>query len=82
MTETLPSNPPERDTKILQCVLAQLSEHFDTAQVFVTRYEPQEGNTVTANRGTGNFHARTGQVREWLVKADELGRIETRKDND
>ena len=54
-----------------------LSEHYDTVQIFVTRYEPTiEGGTVNASLGSGNWYARYGQVREWLIKSEENSRQE------
>ena len=55
--------------------VSQLSEHFDTVQIFVTRHEAmREDGTVNACCGAGNFYARLGQVREWSVKQDEVAR--------
>jgi hypothetical protein len=43
---------------------AQLAEHFDTVQIFVTH---QEGEiTTSAIEGAGNWFARYGQVRQWV----------------
>lgn len=48
-----------------------LIEHFDTVQIFVTRYAPEEDcGTVNINYGAGNWFARYGQVCEWLVKQE------------
>lgn len=53
---------------ILRKHCAQLSEHFDTVQIFVTR---QEGaDTGCSAYGTGNWFARFGQVKLW-ARANE-----------
>lgn len=60
-----------------------LSEHFDTIQVFATRYEgDDDGNTVSWCQGSGNWYARFGLVTEWVEKKREGARIDERKDNE
>lgn len=65
-------NPTQRevDLKRLQDACHQLGEHFDTVQIFVTRYEPGEKHTVNAHYGIGNWLARYGQMREFLMGKD------------
>lgn len=57
-----------------------LSEHFDSVQIFVSRYE--DGNTVSVNDGMGNWFARLGQVQKWAEKQNEEARVEVRKYDD
>jgi len=68
------------DLDMLKRHCAQLAEHFDTVHIFVTRHAPQEGGTVNATWGLGNWFARRGQVAEWMTKADESTRPEVRAD--
>lgn len=72
-------NPTEdEDLAKVDRALAYLMEHFDTAQVFVTS---QRGEfTMTAQKGEGNWYARAGQIREWLLKEDERARVSVRYD--
>lgn len=42
-------------------------EHFDSVQVFCTRRLDKDGNTRTVAIGDGNWYARYGQVREWVL---------------
>lgn len=50
----------------------QLMEHFDSVQIFVTRHEEAKaGGTIYVNRGAGNWFARCGQIREWVVFEDQ-----------
>lgn len=52
-------------------VLAQLSEHFDTVQIIATQYHPgPRGETRWVNGGIGNYYARCGSVRMWLVQQE------------
>jgi hypothetical protein len=47
-----------------------LMEHFDNIQIFVNRHDPKgddEGGTLNIQWGLGNWFARYGQIREWLV---------------
>jgi hypothetical protein len=61
----------DADIKIIDLAVARLAEHFDTVQVFVTRHDSRTG-TINVQRGSGNWFARSGQVREWLIKQDQI----------
>jgi len=64
----------EKDADLDRVKMAaeSLGEHFDSVQIFVTRHEPEnEGGTVNVAWSVGNWFTRYGQVREWLIKADE-----------
>lgn len=58
----------EIDLAIIKRHAAQLAEHFDSVQVFATR--KSEDGTVNAQWGEGNWFARFGQVRAWLVQEE------------
>ena len=67
----------ETDNKRLDDALAVLAEHFDTVMIFVSRYDGGDAansGTVRATRSSGNFFARYGQVRHWLIAEDEATR--------
>lgn len=61
----------ERLEKVVDRMLAQLSEHFDNIQIFVSK-NPQgkAQETVSFRKGLGNYFARYGHVRDWLVEMD------------
>jgi len=57
----------KREVKVLNRAINDLSEHFDTVQVFVTKHEPaEEDGTIEYNGGIGNFYARLGHVEMWI----------------
>lgn len=63
------------DTQRLKDACVVLIEHFDSVQIFCTRHEPEEeGGTIHAAWGAGNWFARFGQISEWMVKQDETTR--------
>ena len=66
------------DVKRVEECLRHLGEHFDTVQIFTTRHE--EGDTKSVQKGVGNWYARYGQVRQWVVAMDEAERVQSRKD--
>lgn len=72
----------EQDLAMVKQHCEQLIEHFDTVQIFATRCDGTEDGTVAVQLGLGNWYAREGQVREWIVKNDEVARIEARKDEE
>ena len=52
----------------------ELSRLFDSVQVFVSRHDPTIEGTISLHAGVGNFHARRGQVAEWVLQQDEEAR--------
>lgn len=60
-----------------------LMEHFDSVMIFCTRHEAGElDGTINVRYGSGNWFARFGQVREWLLKEEEASRIQKKQDLD
>jgi hypothetical protein len=59
-----------KEVKRIDDCLIVLGEYFDTVQIFVTKYEGDEG-TVSLQRGKGNYYARTGQIRGWLAREEQ-----------
>lgn len=74
-TETEDKRPSDdgedRDMAILKKHCIQLSEHFDSVQIFATRHDHDEGRTLKANRGHGNWYANFGCVSEWVDEQRE-----------
>lgn len=79
MTE--PKSPQE--IVIDEC-LNKLAEHYDCVQIFASRHDvdDNEKKTLGSDRGKGNWFARYGQVKEWVIREEEATRINTRKDNE
>ena len=63
------------DMERLMPHVEQLAAKFDTVQVFVTRHDVTTECTVSVHSGSGNWHARCGQVREWMMQQDEFIRM-------
>jgi len=57
-----------------------LAEHFDTVHVFVTRAGEgdDDQSTLNINIGTGNWFARLGFVKDWIIRQDEYTRQDCR----
>jgi hypothetical protein len=72
MSDNIESNSRESDLALLQKHVEALGEHFDTVQIFCTRHMPAElDGTVAVNRASGNWHARFGQINEWVIYEKE-----------
>jgi hypothetical protein len=56
---------------LVQSHVAQLAEHFDTVQVFVTRVD-EGGDTGHVSWGAGNWFARFGHVNHWLARQEAI----------
>lgn len=68
----------QRDLDIIKSHAAQLAEHFDSVQIFCTRHAAEHDGTINAQWGEGNWFARYGSVRDWVVKKEEEMRVEVR----
>lgn len=64
----------------IKVATASLGEHFDTVQIFVTRYDPESG-TTNINWGSGDYFARLGKVRHWLLKEERRIGVEVEQEN-
>ena len=61
-----------RQMDILKDHCARLSEHFDSVQIFVTKHDKLRfRGTRGFTFGCGNWFARYGQVREWIVNEEQ-----------
>lgn len=78
--------PPEElspEQRLLQNAIEMLLEHFENVHVFANRYDANDdGNTLSIDRGQGNYHARYGLVKHWLISQEEHVRLEARDDHD
>lgn len=55
----------------------KMGEHFDSIQMIAT-LKDEDGNTQIHACGAGNFYARAGSAREWLIREEERCRIKVR----
>jgi hypothetical protein len=72
----------DMDMKRVATHVEELGRLFDTVQVFVSRHDPTANHTVTVQLGEGNWCARRGQVREWMLEQDEISRAEVSKEDE
>jgi len=82
MSDSIPEEPNrEEEERLVKQHVAALSEHFDSVQIFVSRHDPaiQDG-TVTVSWGAGNWYARAGQIREWILRQEEITRRQIQKE--
>lgn len=80
---SIPLNDDHPDVQRVRRVAKELAEFFDAVQIFASRDESGEHEgTINIHIGTGNWFTRYGQVREWIVKTDELTRIATRQNEE
>ena len=73
-------NLREEDMARLRAAVHTLNEFYDSVQIFTTRHDPEEsGGTVSVSYGEGNWYARVGYIRDWLVTQDERTREDARE---
>lgn len=71
----------EQQLGILKKAVHDLGEHFDSVQIFVTTHQPAEvGGTLHAAAGVGNWYARFGQIREWMIRTEESTKCAVRNE--
>jgi len=68
---SFPDAEKQRLLKVLKDTCAKLGEHFDSVRIFATRHDPETENTYALDWGTGNIYAQLGQVRDYVIDADE-----------
>lgn len=56
----------ERIKKIVDDCVAKIGEHADAVQVIVSHHNHDSNNTMSYDKGSGNFHTRLGSVHEWI----------------
>ena len=71
--------PDTPDDEYIRKVLRVLMEHFDSAHIFVTRFNPNDNDTTSIALGAGNIYAREGQIKGWVIKMDEETKAHARK---
>lgn len=62
----------QRDLSVLEKHVAMLEEHFDTVQIICTRQHDK--GTFQSDLGGGNWYARYGSTREWVMRQEEMER--------
>lgn len=70
---------PDEDQAVLDRHVAQLREHFDAVQIVAVKHINDSEGTISYSNGAGNWYARTGLMREWLLKIDERERESIRR---
>jgi hypothetical protein len=74
-------NQEERELEIVKKHAIQLLEHFENVQIFVSKYDSEEG-TVSVTYGEGNWFSRLGQVKEFVTKSNERLRKSVREEEE
>jgi hypothetical protein len=74
MTEDEQSNQNERDFQRIQASCVGLGEHFDTVHILATKLTDDGRDTVKFSWGKGNWYARYGQIREWVLLEEQAAK--------
>lgn len=71
-------------TKMVKEFCMRLREHTDSVQVMTTFHSEDGETSQSFEYGLGSFHARFGNVREWLLTQEEYMRewARTKADED
>lgn len=79
---TTPEETPEikMQREQIDKALQNLREYFETVQILCTSLLPDDGKTRFWQRGSGNWFARVGQIKDWIIRQDEESRCEVRRE--
>lgn len=67
----------EKKLEMLKNQCTFLKNSFDTIHIFATKCTNDD--TVSFNVGVGNWKARIGQIKDWVIEQDERTREDARK---
>jgi len=78
-------NEPNEETRkrladLIKVHVAQLCEHFQNVQILCSNAEEGGDGTATFVSGSGNWCARIGHAREWIMYHDEMLKCKARGD--
>ena len=79
MSPVEPKPTPQSDYDRIRLTAIHLKEQgqFDTVHIFALK--KSEGlKTIAHNVGEGDFYARFGQIREWLIQEEEVSKDRVR----
>lgn len=67
--------------KLVDECVSRLAEHCDSVRIFATRpSDDGSGSTGYITRGSGNYFAQAGVIREWITVQDERTRQVVREE--
>lgn len=72
----------EADLAVVRKHVAELGEHFESVQVFVTRHCGEYEGTMHCEVGYGNWYTRMGQVVQWMKRNDARDEIKVAEEED
>lgn len=62
--------------ELLEAHAARIMEHFDSVQIVATRFDGESQTTDVFRAGGGNYYARLGSMKEWLINEEERLRLD------
>lgn len=63
----------------LNLVASQLGEHFDSVQIIASKQYGESDEYVRFSAGSGNYYARLGSTKEYIIAKDEELKIGLRQ---
>lgn len=70
----------DADVKMIREHANQLGEHYENVQIFCSQRDGEK--TLELQVGIGNFNARYGQIKRWVIRTEEQERIDIRNEMD
>jgi hypothetical protein len=70
------------DHNVVARAIDNLGEHFDTVQIFCTRNGIEDQSLVNVTAGIGSWYARYGQVKDFILRAEERVKCDIRAEYD
>jgi phosphoserine phosphatase len=75
-------DPGDTMAEVVGRMVKRLRQHCDAVQVLAVKYDADEDQTYTVSDGAGNWQARYGAMREWLVRTEARSRHRATRDDE
>ena len=72
----------DEDMAAVKDACAGLMSRFDAVQILATRHTSDEKGSVRVNYGKGNWFARYGLAKFWLLREEQYDKDEQQRDSD
>lgn len=65
--------------EVVDRMVKRLRQHCDAVQIIAVKYDNSDDQTYTVTNGGGNWQARYGAMKGWVIRADEGCRVDARE---
>lgn len=72
------NNEVQQISALVEDFASRLAEHGDSVRIFITKQSDEGASgTLAYTTGRGNLYAQIAQTREWIMRQDQLNKLNT-----